>query len=112
MPAVFASQFRGIGNSPKRSKFDRYVSIDLRQQLLHYLSAAAHWVQPAELAPFAQARYSRDASDEKFMQLALAGRAAFLASGDADLLVLGAGHGIPVLAPAQALALVEGWPLN
>ena len=42
----------------------------------------------------------RDPKDDKFLELAINGRAAFIVSGDADLLVLDPFRGIPILAPA------------
>ncbi len=92
-----------------RPKFDRYLSIEMRKLLLHDLSAAAQWVALADLAPFAAQRYSRDANDDPFVHLALAGGAQCLISGDQDLLVLETVQGVPVLSPALALAAVENW---
>ncbi len=82
-----------------RAKFDRYITLESRKRLLHDLASAADWVQPAE-----GARHSRDADDDKFVHLALAGAAPWLISGDRDLLVLQRVHGVTVLSVAQALA--------
>jgi len=49
-------------------------------------------------------RVSRDPDDDKFLALAVAGRADAIVSGDADLLVLGTYQAIPILAPAAFLA--------
>ncbi len=83
-----------------RPKFDRYLSIEDRKQLLHDFGAAGAWVDvPAALA---SRRFSRDADDDKFLQLALAGRATLVVSGDRDLLDLGEVEGIAVVPAAQA----------
>ena len=42
----------------------------------------------------------RDPSDRPFLELALAGRADALVTGDRDLLTLAAGFSVPILAPA------------
>jgi uncharacterized protein len=46
----------------------------------------------------------RDPFDLSFLQLALAGRAKFLVSGDKDLLIVSAKFAIPILTPADFLA--------
>jgi uncharacterized protein len=85
-----------------RPKFDRYVSIEDRKQLLHDFGAAGVWVDvPAAIAA---RQFSRDADDDKFLQLALAGGASLLVSGDRDLLDLGKVDGLHVQTPAQACA--------
>lgn len=47
----------------------------------------------------------RDATDDKFLELAVSGKADMIVSGDADLLVLNPFRGIPVVSPA---AFVQG----
>jgi putative PIN family toxin of toxin-antitoxin system len=42
----------------------------------------------------------RDPKDDKFLELAVNGRADLIVSGDADLLVLEAFRGIPIITPA------------
>jgi uncharacterized protein len=42
----------------------------------------------------------RDATDDKFLELAVNGRADMIVSGDADLLVLNPFRGIPIVPPA------------
>ena len=46
----------------------------------------------------------RDPKDDRFLEAALAGAADCILSGDADLLVLAAFEGIPILRPAEFLA--------
>ncbi len=45
----------------------------------------------------------RDAKDDKFLELALSGRASCNVSGDADLLALSPFRGIPILTPREFL---------
>ena len=47
----------------------------------------------------------RDATDDKFLELAVNGKADVIVSGDADLLVLNPFRGIPIVTPA---AFVQG----
>jgi uncharacterized protein len=85
-----------------KPKFDRYVSRETRQLLLHDVSASANWV---EIPPIlASQTFSRDPNDDKFVHAALAARAQWLITGDDDLLVLGTVDGIQILSATQALA--------
>ena len=45
----------------------------------------------------------RDAKDNKFLELAVSGKADCIVSGDADLLVLNPFRGIPILTPREFL---------
>ncbi len=82
-----------------RPKFDRYISLELREAVLHDLSAAARWVEIGE-----PARYCRDRSDDMFIETALAARAGIVVSGDQDLLQAPPVEGLRILNPEQALA--------
>jgi putative PIN family toxin of toxin-antitoxin system len=82
-----------------RPKFDRYISLELREAVLHDLSAAARWVEIGE-----PARYCRDRSDDMFIETALVAQAGVLVSGDQDLLDAPAIAGLHILNPQQALA--------
>jgi putative PIN family toxin of toxin-antitoxin system len=42
----------------------------------------------------------RDPKDDKFLELAINGRADVIISGDADLLTLNTFHGIPIITPS------------
>ena len=46
----------------------------------------------------------RDPTDDKFLELAVNGRADLIVSGDADLLVLDTFRGIPIITPAVMAA--------
>ena len=70
------------------------------------MGAAALWVTP-ELP--ATVRISRDPLDDQFIHLAVAGKAAWLITGDQDLLaVAGAVGNLEIMTPAQALEKVRG----
>ncbi len=53
---------------------------------------------------------SRDRDDDAVLSLAVRARTDLIISGDGDLLVLGAFANIPIVAPAQALAIVVAAP--
>lgn len=81
-----------------RKKFDRYVTVDDREQFLLTLIETAWIVDPTEAV-----RACRDAQDDKLLELAIAGQASCLVSGDPDLLVLHPFRDIPILTPAPFL---------
>ena len=49
----------------------------------------------------------RDPKDDKFLDVAVAGHADALVSGDEDLLVLHPFQGIPIVQPAEFLAMFD-----
>lgn len=59
---------------------------------------AVELVEPAVIPPT-----SRDPDDDAVLACAVAAHADFIVSGDADLLVLGAFSGIPIVTAPQAL---------
>ena len=93
-----------------KPKFDRYLSIERRQEILHGVNVSGLWV-PVPAAVSEQS-FSRDPTDDKFVHAALAAEPAWLVSGDKDLLVLAdrlLPLGVQVLAPAEALALARAF---
>lgn len=87
-----------------KPKFDRYLSMETRRAILHDANAVAHWVDiPPDLA--AQT-YSRDPDDDKFIHTALAASAAWLVTGDQDLLVIETPMPVRILTAGEALVEV------
>jgi putative PIN family toxin of toxin-antitoxin system len=84
-----------------REKFDRYVLREEREQFLAALIHAAIFVEPIE-----SVQACRDPHDDVFLELALAGEATTIVSGDDDLLALSPFRGIPILTPDQFLAFL------
>jgi putative PIN family toxin of toxin-antitoxin system len=81
-----------------REKFDRYVSREDRAIFLAQLSAAA------ELVPIVQlVRECRDPKDDKFLEVALNGRADAIITGDGDLLGLHPWREVAILSPMNYL---------
>lgn len=66
-----------------QSKFDRYITQQVRLNLLKGIAKDAEWFTPTETI-----RDCRDPKDNKFLELAVAANADFLITGDEDLLVL------------------------
>jgi len=82
-----------------RQKLDRYV---LEEERMRFLIAL---LKEAELVEITEAITDcRDAKDNKFLELAVSGRADFIVSGDADLLALAPFRGIPLLTPREFLS--------
>ena len=83
-----------------KPKFDRYLSIERRKQLLHDFNASAIWTTiPAAL----NAQYfSRDKTDDVFIRTAMAAEATRLISGDEDLLVLHPIGKLHIISPRMA----------
>jgi len=82
-----------------KPKFDRYLSIERRQQLLHDFNASALWV---DVPMGIRQRHSRDADDDKLIHTARAAGVMRLISGDDDLLCLHPLHGIDIITPRMA----------
>ena len=81
-----------------RPKFDRYITLADRQQFLRLLGRVA------ELVPIVyRVRECRDPKDDKFLEVALNGKAELILTGDADLLALHPWRRIPILTPARYL---------
>ena len=97
---VFSSAtFEELRSRLYRPKFDVYLSLDMREGLLHDFSASARWIEPDQVLP-----YSRDPSDDVFIATAVKAGLPFLVSGDKDLLEAPLPAGLQVLTPTQALS--------
>jgi putative PIN family toxin of toxin-antitoxin system len=93
--------FTEVAEVLRRPKFSRYVSEQKRAEFLHALIDFAETVEVS-----CQVRQCRDPKDDKFLELASDGHATHIVSGDADLLVLKIFAGVPILSPAEFLAIM------
>ena len=84
----------------ERDRFDRYVS---RGQREHFLELLVREAEDIEITESIQIR--RDPKDDRILELAANGDAAYIVTGDEDLLVLNPFRGIEILRPADFLAL-------
>lgn len=87
-----------------RKKFDPYISIEERQSFLRHLSLVVEYIP--HIIPM---KACRDPKDDKFLSLAVTGRANFLLTGDKDLLELDPFHGVRIL---ESSTLLEGSLIN
>jgi putative PIN family toxin of toxin-antitoxin system len=83
-----------------RPKFDRYVTVDERQDFIRLLGRIAVPVPILQ-----RIRACRDPTDDMILELAVNGRADLIVSGDADLLALHPFMGIPIQRPSGRLIL-------
>jgi putative PIN family toxin of toxin-antitoxin system len=83
-----------------RPKFDRYQVEAFRRRFLEALYAA---IVPVQIVT--AFKVCRHPKDDKFLDLAVSGNADLIITGDKDLLVLHPFHGIPIVSPADYLAL-------
>jgi len=101
-PALFAE----LGEVIRRPKFHTILArskID-PERMVSELRRLAEVIDPPPLP----AQVSRDPDDDAVLALAMASRADLIATGDLDLLTLGAHAGIPIVDAAAALARISG----
>lgn len=94
---------RELHDVVSRPKFDRYVTPNERQRFLGLLVRDARLVEITE-----SIRACRDPKDDQVLELAVCGRADWIITGDADLLVLDPFRGIRIVTAADFLALAFG----
>lgn len=94
-PLASTATLRELMETLPSTKFDPYVSREARDGLLLRL------VPLLELVEIVQSvRASRDPRDDKFLEVAVNGRADVLVTGNGDLLALNPFRGIAILTPA------------
>jgi putative PIN family toxin of toxin-antitoxin system len=86
-----------------RPRFARAVTGARRARILDASRGEAIWFEPTE-----RVTDCRDAKDNKYLELALAAKAATIVSSDDDLLVLDPWRGVRILKPAAYLAETDG----
>lgn len=82
-----------------RNKLDKYLLKEERMRLLIAFLKETELVEITELITDC-----RDPKDNKFLELAVSGKADCIISGDDDLLVLDPFRGIPILKPKEFLS--------
>lgn len=81
-----------------QAKFDPYVTAEQRVQFLRLIANIAEFVPI--LHPV---RECRDPKDDKFLEVALNGRAEAILTGDGDLLAMNPWRGIAIVSPKDYL---------
>jgi putative PIN family toxin of toxin-antitoxin system len=95
---VSESTMNELADALARQKFDRYITLEDRQDFLRLLG------RPAELVPVVYPVHDcRDPKDDKFLEVALNGKADLILTGDADLLALNPWREIAIVSPAEYL---------
>ena len=82
-----------------REKLNKYLLEEERMRFLVALLKETELVEVTE-----QITECRDARDNKFLELAVSGKADYIISGDDDLLVLNPFRGIPILTPGSFMS--------
>lgn len=93
LPVIFE-----LADVLSRSKLNRYLLEEERMRFLVTLLKEAELAQVRETITAC-----RDAKDDKFLDLAVSGRASFIVTGDADLLELGPFRDILIVTPREFL---------
>lgn len=83
----------------RRPKFDRYLAPNDRDHFIHLLARLAIMVEVTHAV-----QCCRDPKDNKFLEVAINGRADALISDDGDLLELNPFRGIPILSSLEFLS--------
>jgi len=99
LPLISQATLKELENTLSKAKFARYFRPAQVAQLLVDAEAISERI-------VVQSRFNicRHDKDNKFLELAVDGRADLILSGDQDLLVLSPFRGIPILTPMQYLA--------
>lgn len=87
----------------RRPRFNKYAREDERLEFLAALVREAEIVEVAEVITDC-----RDPKDNKFLELAVSGKASHIISGDADLLILHPFRGIAIVTPQAFLGSMQG----
>lgn len=87
----------------RRPKFNKYAREDER---LEFLAALVREAEIVEIA--AVITDCRDPKDNKFLELAVSGKASHIITGDDDLLILHPFHGVSIVTPQAFLGTVKG----
>lgn len=85
----------------QRPKFERYVTAAEREEFLAAFIERATFVESTEVV-----HACRDAKDDKFLELAVSGKASYIITGDSDLLVLHPFRNMTIITPAEFLQAV------
>ena len=96
-----AATFEELRKRLYKPKFDPYITIEFRNQLLHDFNASAVWVEISKVG-----KYCRDRDDDVFIDTALQSKADLLISGDQDLLTAKSVKNVRIVSPAQAAKLL------
>jgi putative PIN family toxin of toxin-antitoxin system len=83
-----------------RTKFEKYLSLEIRLAFIENIVSNSLAVEPKE-----RIIACRDPKDNKFLELAVVAEASCIITGDQDLLVLNPFNTIPIISAADFLKL-------
>ena len=83
-----------------RPKFDKYLPLDMRLEIIDDFISLAYFIKPAITITAC-----RDPNDNKFLELACSAKAICIITGDQDLLVLNPFRDIPIKTVAEFLKI-------
>ncbi len=95
-----AATYDELSDVVSRPKFDAYLTREDRQTFFLPLGRVSEFVEITE-----SVQACRDPKDDKFLELAVAGRANSIVMGDVDVLRLSPFRGIPIIKPLSFLEL-------
>ena len=94
------SSFQELEEILQRPKFDKYVSLESRNQFITRFKLESEQITITE-----KINICRDPKDNKFLELAVNGNADFIITGDQDLLVLNPFREIQIITVYEFLKL-------
>lgn len=95
---VSQDTMRELADVLAKTKFDRYVTTEQRVQFIRLIASVAEFIPI--IYPV---RECRDPTDDKFLEVALNGRADVIVSGDEDLLMMNPWRNVTILSPGDYL---------
>ncbi|MEA5535090.1 putative toxin-antitoxin system toxin component, PIN family [Crocosphaera sp. XPORK-15E] len=84
-----------------RKKFDKYLTLEEKQEFILKFIERSELVRITEIITIC-----RDSKDNKFLELAVSGKADFIITGDQDLLILNSFKNIPVITVNEFLKML------
>ena len=88
-----------LENVIARSKFDRYIELEKRKQFMRELYQTITPINDISETIID----CRDSKDNKYLELAVTGKAQYIITGDKDLLVLNPFRGVNIIKPEEFL---------
>jgi hypothetical protein len=109
---AFTVSIRNAGKASTSDTMQPWSICKVHEQLRRRYwpeSTQAALVRDAQLVEVTDiVKECRDPKDDKFLELAVSGRASHIVSGDADLLIMHPYRGIEIVTPQEFLALSQG----
>jgi putative PIN family toxin of toxin-antitoxin system len=94
--------FQELQEILNRSKFNKYISVNIRTQFLAKFKLEAEQIEIDEMI-----KECRDPKDDKFLDVAINGNATHIITGDKDLLELHPFRGVDIITAKQLLEIVS-----